>query len=262
MEITIRPYRSSDYEDVLNILVDSFANKFENLRNLNPDSLKSLLKDVGFVSQEPNDGYLVATTNNDVLGVMSLTCDNHKKKKTKRNKSFIELMKIHGFINIIGLYAKMMILNNPPAKNACYIDHIAVSAHARGLGVGKTLLRKAFEIIENDPSIDRLTLHVAKENPALKLYEREGYVVIKEFNSRLMKRMFNKRHWLYMASYKNENNKNTYQFKNTWYLGFLGLIVFFSIDSILGVFTNNEPPLQLLNLLWCLWFIYFIPERQ
>jgi ribosomal protein S18 acetylase RimI-like enzyme len=260
-DITIRPYRSSDYEGVSTILVDSFAGKFENLRNLNPDSLKSLLKDVGFVSNEANEGYLVATANNDVLGVLSLTCDNHKKKKTKRNKSLFQLVKTYGFTNIIRLYARMMILNNPPAKNACYIDHIAVSAHARGLGIGKALMVQASKIAETDPSINRLTLHVAKNNPALNLYEREGFVIVKTFSSRLMKRMFNERDWLYMASYTSDSARNTYQPKSTWYLGFLGFLVLINIDAIIGVLTKSEPLWQLLNLLWCLWFFYFIPDK-
>lgn len=259
--IIIRPYRPSDYEGVSTILVDSFASKFENLKNLNRDRLKSLLQDVGFVSNDPNEGYLVATANNDVLGVLSLTCDNHKKKKTKRNMSLFGLMKTYGFQNIIRLYVKMMLLNNPPAKNACYIDHIAVSAPARGLGIGKALMDKAAQITESDPSINRLTLHVAKNNPAFNLYKREGFIIVKTFNSRLMKRMFNERDWLYMASHKDESGMDTHQMKSTWYLGFLGFLVLLNIDSIAGVFTNGESPWQLLHLLWCLWFIYFIPEK-
>lgn len=260
-DITIRPYRPSDYEDVSILLVDSFAGKFENLENPDRNTLKSLLQDIGFISNEPDEGYLVATANEKVLGVLSLTCHNRKKKKTRRNMSLFGLMKTYGFKNIIRLCVKMMILDNPPAKNACYIDHIAVSAHARGLGIGKALMDKAAEITESDPSVNRLTLHVAKNNPALNLYKRKGFVIVRTFKSRLMKRMFNERDWLYMASHKDESGMDTHRMKSTWYLGFLGFLVLFNIDAISGVFTNSESPWQLLHLLWCLWFFHFIPEK-
>ncbi|HET8839253.1 MAG TPA: GNAT family N-acetyltransferase [Flavobacteriaceae bacterium] len=48
--------------------------------------------------------------------------------------------------------------------------YIAVHKEARGQGIGKKIMEKAMEIAEGD-----MALHVEKDNPAKKLYERLGF---------------------------------------------------------------------------------------
>ena len=48
--------------------------------------------------------------------------------------------------------------------------YIAVHSEARGQGIGKQIMQKAMELAEGD-----MALHVEKDNPAKKLYERLGF---------------------------------------------------------------------------------------
>ncbi len=51
-----------------------------------------------------------------------------------------------------------------------------------------------------------------------------------------------------------------HQFQRHWYLGFLGLIGFWTFPSVLEAFQNGRPWWDFLNILWLLWFLYFLPE--
>lgn len=62
-----------------------------------------------------------------------------------------------------------------PQPNEMYIDHLAVTKHARGLGVGTKLLQWG-EDIARQRNKTLLTLGVVKGNPAKRLYQRLGFV--------------------------------------------------------------------------------------
>lgn len=51
-----------------------------------------------------------------------------------------------------------------------------------------------------------------------------------------------------------------YKFHKYWYLGFLGFVGIYYIPYIIDFFQGNNSPWVLTNLLWFLWFSYFIPE--
>ncbi len=53
-----------------------------------------------------------------------------------------------------------------------------------------------------------------------------------------------------------------YKFNSYWYLGFFGLIGFYYIPFIILFFQGNNSAWVLTNLLWFLWFSYFIPENK
>ncbi len=56
-----------------------------------------------------------------------------------------------------------------------YVDHIAVTKDARGMGVGTKLMKWAEEKAK-ERNAAKLTLGVVKGNPAKRLYDRLGYV--------------------------------------------------------------------------------------
>ena len=61
----------------------------------------------------------------------------------------------------------------------CYVDWLAVSSSARGKGVGTKLLRWADQLALSR-GCNVLTLGVMNGNPAVRLYERHGFVVKRE----------------------------------------------------------------------------------
>jgi ribosomal protein S18 acetylase RimI-like enzyme len=65
-----------------------------------------------------------------------------------------------------------------PAKDELYVDHIAVTKDARGLGAGTQLLNWA-EKKALERGASKLTLGVVKGNPAKSLYDRFGFVDVR-----------------------------------------------------------------------------------
>jgi len=52
-----------------------------------------------------------------------------------------------------------------------------------------------------------------------------------------------------------------YKFKKYWFLGFLGLIGFYELPTVIDYFQGQTDAWALLNLLWFLWFDHFIPKK-
>ncbi len=68
-------------------------------------------------------------------------------------------------------------LHKPDSKEL-YVDHIAVTKEARGMGVGTKLLQWAEEKAK-ERGATKLTLGVVNGNPAKRLYHRFGYEDVK-----------------------------------------------------------------------------------
>ncbi|BCR36258.1 GNAT family N-acetyltransferase [Mariniplasma anaerobium] len=258
----IRPFEKEDYPSVVDIIADSFSSKFNKLTKMGIEKTKDFMIDSTLFDDQPQDGYWVAQYDDKIVGVLKLKTDQLIKIKNKIKPSFFKLSKTYGFINVIKLSLAGLILNDSPKKNTCYIEHIAVDKNARGLGIGKKLMAKATEQLQNNPNINRLTLYVASDNDgAIKLYEKLGYKTIKITKSLLTKLLLNEKKWLYMALYEDETTFHKKSFNSHWYLGFLGFIILFFIPDILSAFTQTGSYWSLLHLLWLFWFSYFIPEN-
>ncbi len=52
-----------------------------------------------------------------------------------------------------------------------------------------------------------------------------------------------------------------YKFDKYWFLGFLGLVGFYKISSIISYFQGQDSFWELSNILWFSWFFYFIPKK-
>jgi GNAT superfamily N-acetyltransferase len=62
-----------------------------------------------------------------------------------------------------------------PDVDECYVDHVAVTKNARGMGVGTQLLNWADEKAR-ERGATKITLRVVRGNPAKRLYVKHGYV--------------------------------------------------------------------------------------
>mmetsp|Transcript_82821 Transcript_82821/g.232171 ORF Transcript_82821/g.232171 Transcript_82821/m.232171 type:complete len:226 (+) Transcript_82821:74-751(+) len=91
--------------------------------------------------------------------------------------------KVVGFIQLCfkgmpGMYDMPEFMRHACADDECYVEKVAVSGECRGQGIGKKLLDWAEQQCrEFARPIRRLTLDVVVPNPAIRLYERQGYVV-------------------------------------------------------------------------------------
>lgn len=64
-------------------------------------------------------------------------------------------------------------------EGECYVEWLAVMPDARGKGVGTKLLKWAEEMARSRKS-SHMTLAVIRGNPAIRLYERDGFATIQE----------------------------------------------------------------------------------
>ena len=112
-----------------------------------------------------------------------------KIKKKENLRTGLLLFKKMG-IGMISQFPTFMRFNATIGKlgmDEYYISNIAVYPEYRRRGVGKKLIFLAHEEARN-ADVRRVVLDVEKDNPgAIKLYEKLGYKVIKEFSIRLRK---------------------------------------------------------------------------
>ena len=261
--IVIRPFISSDYSQVVDILIVSFGSKFKKLTNLTTDELKSLMMDALLFDNQPQDGFFVATIKNEVVGVVKTAYSNKTKIKNTKKASFFYLVKKYGLGNVVKLNFAMILLSDSTNRGEYYIEHIAVSETARGYGIGTRLLEKVFEEANLIEEIEKVTLYVAGTNQrAVDLYERLGFKTTKKRKSLLTHFFFKNRTWYFMSKYLDSGSKPKLTWNKYWWLGILGFIGFVYIKDIRNVIIHGGNFLVLLNLLWFLWFKYFIPSRR
>ncbi len=198
-DIKIRNFKEEDFNTVIEILADSFHNKFHALTNLSNERIVQLLKDSGLIDRISFEGYIVGERNNKVQGVMLLKW----KKQIRTRKDgfrFFELSPKYGLLNISKFILGLMLLEEELDADECYIEHIAVSSEARGLGVGTMLLDYGKELVRKTPYLNKYTLHVAANNKgAMDLYERLGFHVKKNQSSFLTSLLLKETGWYYMV---------------------------------------------------------------
>lgn len=93
------------------------------------------------------------------------------------------MMKRIGFIK--GWLLKLLFTFTPLEEDELCLQMISVSSVTRGKGIGKKMLDYLDTFAKSDGS-DQITLDVVDNNlGALKLYEREGYLVTRHLNTKI-----------------------------------------------------------------------------
>lgn len=117
--------------------------------------------------------------NDRVLGVVLLS-----KKGLPHLTINAEIRKRIGFIK--GWLLKLFFTFTPLEENELCLQMISVSSAARGKGIGKKMLDYLDTLAKKDGS-RQITLDVIDNNlGALKLYEREGYLVTRHLNTKIL----------------------------------------------------------------------------
>lgn len=162
------------YQQAVAVLNDGFLPKF---RRMHPDEQirRSFVDDFGLIALGESSSDYIATDGQRVLGVLLLKEAGGPKHLP--NRSTGELVRRYGISGVIKAMILGLLVAHTPDQDELYIDSIAVSDDARGMGVGTTMLDFAQELAVKH-GCRRLTLQVMIENPrAQRLYERFGFTV-------------------------------------------------------------------------------------
>lgn len=186
-DLKIRCINREDNRDIAKVFLEGFNNKVKNILYVPEERTYDFLVDFGILKNYYKEGYFIAEIDDETLGLMLVRWIGQKMEGNK-NLGFIQLAKKYGLVSTIKVLFKINLVNNNPKKGELYIEHIAVSEKARGLGIGSILLEKAFNTAESMQDIDKVSLAVIDENHrAHKLYKRLGFVDVKNITTRLGK---------------------------------------------------------------------------
>jgi len=195
-DILIRPYRASDYDQVIQLMVDAFYNKIASLGNFTKAEIILLFDALDVIPNDNFEGIYVAHDEKKILGVVTLKWKDQQAHEIKWGEALKKLYKSFGVFKSSKALVGLSLLEHTLEKDECYIDNIAVSSEARGKGIGTLLLKKAHEISTDlafhHGNVRRLTLHVVESNDrAKKLYEKFGFTTCRTDTSLLMKHLIN-----------------------------------------------------------------------
>ncbi len=194
-KINIEKYQEKYFKDMTDLIVSSFKSKLCHRQKLTPDDIKNILYTTWDIKAMDN-GYLhyVAKEEEKVVGVILIKCGENRKSHKKI--PVFELFRRYGLLNILLLTYKLSILEIYKPED-CYIEHIAVDETLRGMGIGEMLITYAEKELK-DRGFSSLSLAVAKDNPAKRLYDRIGFKDISSVSSRNKGYFTGIRHWFFM----------------------------------------------------------------
>ena len=175
---------------------DMKLNKANELLNSKLKQLSDLLIKAGIVYPFPFKGYIIASQNSEIVGIMMLKWLNQKRSKVKRDLSAASK---YGFLNVFRLILGLQILDSKPKNGVCYIEYLAVKPTERGKGLGTQLINygKEFAIQNgfNEYSLDVVSSNLA----AQRLYKRVGFKIMKRERSLISNLLTGIEEWFYMS---------------------------------------------------------------
>jgi ribosomal protein S18 acetylase RimI-like enzyme len=261
---TVRNFREKDLYRVAQILLYSFRNKFPLMKQFSEEKQIQFLIDASFIDDHAFEGYLVAELQEEVVGVMLLKWRGQEKGTPRRRISVFRLFKEYGFGHVIQIVILALLLKEAPAKDECYIEHIAVAETARGHGIGTRLLKYSLQYTKEILGLPTTSLYVASSNTlARSLYERIGFEVHREKKSRLSSLILHETTWIHMRlNHREHTGRPGLVMKNGWWLGFFGLLGIPHLETLLLFLKGEAPAMGLIGLSWFLMFSFLIPERR
>ncbi len=119
---------------------------------------------------------LVAICDQNLVGVLGIQTDKGGFINPTLNKMVKVYGKVGGIFRLIGL----ALLHHKTASDELYVDGVAVADEMRGKGIGSQLF-ELLERIASKKGIRTISVEVIDSNPRAKaLYERLGFVLIKQ----------------------------------------------------------------------------------
>lgn len=200
--ITIEPMQARYNRQVGRLLAQAFHGKFQMLTNMNEGDLALFFeKLLEYVPTEPSTQRVVALQQGEVIGSIAMKWKpRNDAKKNKQQLPPWEIFSRFGRWNLINMRIALYVLDHKPEFGGCYIADLVVRSDQRSKGVGRILLQWAQHVVDLDPDLDRLSLHVSGSNPRAKqLYGRLSFQTHSCENRWILHLLFNESRWDYMV---------------------------------------------------------------
>lgn len=178
------------------LAAEAFASKFNRQGKLSPGELGALLRELGILPRRRASGWFLATVDEQPAGILGL--DWRGRKSDIGMRSLLKTVGRFGLTHPLRIALMGLALSHECIVGECYVDQVATAAAFRRQGVGTALMEQA-RIFAAEKGFEVLTLSVAANNPAVRLYERLGFSCTRRRSSGFMKALFGQKEWLYMT---------------------------------------------------------------
>ncbi len=194
--VNIRDFNNADLSQVATLVASSFREDLNRIVKLPDDKMAEFIIEVGEVSPSPFPGYVVAESNGKVVGVIILKWPN---QDVVKNRLRLSKALRYGLPAAIKLIVFRYLFPEKPGKETCHVAELAVKENARKKGIGTALLEYG-KGVTKEKGLKKYSLHVDTENkPALRLYQRTGFELIKKKKNILARWLFGVKPWYFMS---------------------------------------------------------------
>ena len=181
---------SEDMRQQLSMLIlDGFERKFT-VKLFNVNVAKDIAKFLARYVSENNNQLIIAHQNTNIYGCLFYSSKEAGSSLYDAIKKFYS-----GTTRLKGILF-FLVLGYKPLRNETYIEFLVVSNKCRRQGVGTQLIKYC----QRQLLTKKLTLYVAAENTrAIKLYQKNNFVVRKVQHSMLSRICVNHEKWCFMV---------------------------------------------------------------
>ena len=181
---------SEDMRQQLSMLIlDGFERKFT-VKLFNVNVAKDIAKFLARYVSENNNQLIIAHQNTNIYGCLFYSSKEAGSSLYDAIKRFYS-----GTTRLKGILF-FLVLGYKPLRNETYIEFLVVSNKCRRQGVGTQLIKYC----QRQLLTKKLTLYVAAENTrAIKLYQKNNFVVRKVQHSMLSRICVNHEKWCFMV---------------------------------------------------------------
>ncbi|MET3356726.1 UNVERIFIED_ORG: ribosomal protein S18 acetylase RimI-like enzyme [Leuconostoc holzapfelii] len=181
---------SEDMRQQLSMLIlDGFERKFT-VKLFNVNVAKDIAKFLARYVSENNNQLIIAHQNTDIYGCLFYS------SKEAGSSLYDAIKKFYSGTTRLKVILFFLVLGYKPLSNETYIEFLVVSNKCRRQGVGTQLIKYC----QRQLLAKKLTLYVAAENTrAIKLYQKNNFVVRKVQHSMLSRICVNHEKWCFMV---------------------------------------------------------------
>ncbi|MGR8823197.1 GNAT family N-acetyltransferase [Leuconostoc citreum] len=181
---------SEDMRQQLSMLIlDGFERKFT-VKLFNVNVAKDIAKFLACYISENNNQLIIAHQNNDIYGCLFYS------NKEAGSSLYDAIKRFYSGMTRLKVILFFLVLGYKPLRNETYIEFLVVSNKCRREGVGTQLIKYC----QRQLLTKKLTLYVAAENTrAIKLYQKNNFVVRKVQHSMLSGICVNHEKWCFMV---------------------------------------------------------------
>ncbi|MCP1275630.1 GNAT family N-acetyltransferase [Leuconostoc citreum] len=181
---------SEDMRQQLSMLIlDGFERKFT-VKLFNVNVAKDIAKFLARYVSENNNQLIIAHQNTNIYGCLFYS------SKEAGSSLYDAIKKFYSGTTRLKVILFFLILGYKPLGNETYIEFLVVSNKCRRQGVGTQLIKYC----QRQLLTKKLTLYVAAENTrAIKLYQKNNFVVRKVQHSMLSRICVNHEKWCFMV---------------------------------------------------------------